>query len=436
MTFVMTFHAPRLTKCLGTRKIPSDRRGRNDRPRGFFTIFLSPDTVGLMASIYKDPRGRSPYWYVAYRTSKGQLIRRSTKHTERKKAWEVARNVEQAETEAANGRLHQGRVRELISEVLERTMDHPVRETTVRDWFINWLAEKESDGSLSANSRIAYQASIRLFLQHLGKSADNDLTRIQAEDIQKFKQSRISIGLSAKTIDRDLKVLRSVLKQARLHGHIDKDPALLVPLLTKQNKRIVQTVTRQTFSAAELDTLTTSASGEWKTVILLARYIGARQGDCVRMCWENIDLAERVLRYSDAKTHKSYTIPIHRRLAAHLQMLAKAGASDGLLCPALSGKPSGGKYGLSMEFRRIMATAGIDDRSVATKAVRADTSRVRHLARRSFHSIRHSYNTELANTGTSQEIRRGLLGHSDADINDRYTHMDVSAFREAVDRLA
>ena len=321
-----------------------------------------------MASLYKDPRGRSPYWYVAYRTAGGLLVRRSTRHTERKKAWEIARNVEQAEAEAAKGRLHLGRVRELISEVLARTMDCPLRETTIRSWFTDWLAGKEVEGSLSANSMIAYQASVRLFLQHLGRSADGDLTSIRTDDIQKFKQSRIAAGLSAKTVDRDLKVLRSVLKQARLHGHIDNDPALLVPLLTKQNKRNVQTVTRETFGVEEMDTLVAAATGEWKTVILLARYTGARQGDCVRMNWDHVDLARRVIRYSDAKTHKNYVIPIHHRLEEHLRTLAAGSTSKGLLCPALSAKPSGGKYGLSMEFRRIMARAGIDDRSVATKA--------------------------------------------------------------------
>ena len=55
------------------------------------------------------------------------------------------------------------------------------------------------------------------------------------------------------------------------------------------------------------------------TAILLARYTGARQGDCVRMSWSNVDLTAKVVRYSDAKTHKSYVVPLHARLEKHLR---------------------------------------------------------------------------------------------------------------------
>jgi site-specific recombinase XerD len=389
-----------------------------------------------MASLHKDPRGKSPYWYAAYRTATGNRVFKSTKRKLHRQALEVALNLERAEKEASSGRLTESRTRELFQETMERAGGGRVRQMTVRCWFTKWLDEKVAEGGIGENSRIAYSATIRLFLQHLGKRADEELAQIHADDIQQFKQVRIATGLAAKTIDRDLKVIRSLLKQARLHGHINDDPAQLVSLVSKQNKRTVQAITRETFSAHELDAIAEAASGEWLTTILLARYTGARQGDCVRMSWSNVDLAAKVIRYSDAKTHKSYVVPLHARLEKYLRDASEAKSPGDALCPVLSLKASGGKYGLSMEFRRIMARAGIDDRSVATKAIRSVEGKVRHLARRSFHSIRHSYNSELANTGTSQEIRRKLVGHGDDDINDIYTHHDVAVFRQAIDRLS
>ncbi len=388
-----------------------------------------------MASIHRNSRGKSPFWYAAYRTASGQRVRKSTGLKDRGKALEVALNLERTEREAAQGRLNEARVRELISDTMERITGRSSSLVTVRTWFTKWLADKEADGSLSKNSQTAYRASVRLFLQHLGKRADEDLGQVCAEDIQQFKQARIATGLSAKTIDRDLKVLRGILKQALLHGQINADPSQLVPLLSKQNKRSVQTVVREAFTVGELDAITSTASGEWLTTILLARYIGARLGDCVRMAWSNIDLDEKVLRYADAKTHKNYVVPLHPRLESHLRDLSLRKGKETDLCPALSHKSSGGKYGLSMEFRRIMARAGIDDHAVVTKSVRNVVGKVRHLAQRSFHSIRHSYNSELANTGASQEIRRKLVGHADNEINDVYTHMNVAVFRQAILRL-
>ena len=388
-----------------------------------------------MASLHKDSRNKSPYWYVTYRSASGRRVHKSTKQKDRRKALEIALNLERAEEEAASGRLNEARVRELLNDTLERTTGRSREHVTIRTWFAKWLIDKEAEGSLSKNSQIAYSATIRLFLKHLGRRADEDLGQIRADDIQEFKHGRIGLGLSAKTVDRDLKVLRAILKQARLHGHISEDPAQLVALVGKQSKRSVQAVTRETFSVAELDAIVAVATGEWLTTIMLARYTGARQGDCVRMSWDNIDLNKKVIRYSDAKTHKHYVVPLHRRLNQHLLTLTTSKAKLGVLCPVLSTKSSGGKYGLSMEFRRLMARAGIDDHTVTTKAVRSGTGKVRHLARRSFHSIRHSYNSELANTGTSQEVRRKLVGHTDDDVNDIYTHLDEQIFRQAVDRL-
>ena len=388
-----------------------------------------------MASLHKDPRGKSPFWYAAYKTATGKRVFKSTKRKVHREALEIALNLERAEREASTGRLNEARVRELLNDTLERVGGRPRQQTTVRAWFTNWLDEKVAEGGIGGNSRIAYAATIRLFLEHLGKRADGDLGQVCADDIQQFKHGRIGLGLSAKTVDRDLKVLRAILKQARLHGHINDDPAQLVSLVTKQNKRNVQAVTRETFSVAEFDAIMEAANSEWLTTILLARYTGARLGDCVRMAWGNIDLDKKLIRYSDAKTHKNYVVPLHRRLDGHLSTLATSTAKTGIICPILSKKPSGGKYGLSMEFRRIMARAGIDDHTVTTKAVRSGTGKVRHLARRSFHSIRHSYNSELANTGTSQEVRRKLVGHTDDDVNDIYTHLDEAVFREAINKL-
>ena len=388
-----------------------------------------------MASIHKDPRNKSPFWYAAYTTSTGKRMFKSTKCKAHRAAWEVAQNLERAEQDASTGRLTESRLRDLLNDTMERVGGKPVPQTTVRCWFTKWLDDKVAEGALSENSRIAYSATIRLFLQHLGKRADSDLGQIQADDIQQFKQARIATGLAAKTIDRDLKVLRTLLKQARLHGHISNDPAQLVALVSKQSKRNVQAVARQTFAGSELDAIVAAATGEWMTAILIARYTGARLGDCVCMAWSNIDLVEKVIRYSDAKTHKNYVVPLHARLEKHFCELKAGNGSKGVLCPSLAQKQSGGKYGLSMEFRRIMARAEIDDRTVATKAVRKTEGKVRHLARRSFHSIRHSYNSELANTGASQEIRRKLVGHADENVNDAYTHFDVDVFRQAIDKL-
>src|SRR5215471_17447849 len=56
-----------------------------------------------MASVHKDPRNKSPYWYCAYRLPNGKRVFRSTKQTDRKAAEEFCRKLEYASRESKAG---------------------------------------------------------------------------------------------------------------------------------------------------------------------------------------------------------------------------------------------------------------------------------------------------------------------------------------------
>jgi integrase len=53
----------------------------------------------------------------------------------------------------------------------------------------------------------------------------------------------------------------------------------------------------------------------------------------------------------------------------------------------------------------------------------------------SFHSLRHSFNSAMANAGVSQEIRQKLTGHASAEINKLYTHHELEPLRAAIATL-
>jgi integrase len=58
---------------------------------------------------------------------------------------------------------------------------------------------------------------------------------------------------------------------------------------------------------------------------------------------------------------------------------------------------------------------------------------VRTLSNLSFHSLRHSFNSAMANAGIPQEIRQKLTGHTSAETNKVYTHHELAALRAAVE---
>jgi integrase len=60
---------------------------------------------------------------------------------------------------------------------------------------------------------------------------------------------------------------------------------------------------------------------------------------------------------------------------------------------------------------------------------------VQKFNRLTFHSLRHSFNSTLANAGVHQEIRMKLTGHSSVGMNDRYTHTAIKPLEDAMSNL-
>src|SRR5262245_4664480 len=123
----------------------------------------------VMASIHRDPRGKSPFWYVAYRLPNGKRTFRSTKLKERGAALKFARALEYASHEAKAGRLVESRALELISQLVEQTTGEPLRGYTVEGWLREWLKGKQDTKSRS--TAVKYQAAIERFIVSLGQRA-------------------------------------------------------------------------------------------------------------------------------------------------------------------------------------------------------------------------------------------------------------------------
>ena len=89
----------------------------------------------------------------------------------------------------------------------------------------------------------------------------------------------------------------------------------------------------------------------------------------------------------------------------------------GGLCPQLAKVPLGGRNGLSWQFAGLMALAGLDPHKVQAGR--------NQFSRKSFHSLRHSFSSALANIGVSADVRMKLTGHKSVDVHRRYTHMQL-----------
>jgi integrase len=373
-----------------------------------------------MASIRHRPG--TPYWHGAWRTTDGRLIFRSTKLTDRKKALAFAIECERAEKLAGADALTEAQAREIVSDIMKRAGNgESLRCPSVRIFFRDWLAGKEATKASATLTR--YTKTAKEFLAHIGDRADKPLSSLSPQQVESFITMRCKLGLSPTTVRLDTKVLRAALNRARRQGLISTNPAEAVEL---PDNNVVE---RGAFTPAEIKMLVAAADGEWKTLIQLAYFTGARLSDCCRLEWDSVDLAKGVLTYRQGKTGATVVLPIHPELEAHLSKLATSDRAERFIMPGMADKGPGGRHGLSESFRTIMRKAGVDSQRVERKIG------VRTLSRRTFHALRHSFTSALANAGVAPELRMKLTGHKTEAVHAQYTHHELETLRTAIGKL-
>jgi site-specific recombinase XerC len=104
----------------------------------------------------------------------------------------------------------------------------------------------------------------------LGERADKPLSGLAPRHIESFITARTKAGLAPATVSLHGKVLRTALNSARRQGLLSTNPCEAVDL-PKENS-----IERGTFGPEEVKMLVDSAEDEWKTVVLLAYFTGAR----------------------------------------------------------------------------------------------------------------------------------------------------------------
>jgi integrase len=381
-----------------------------------------------MASITKDAHQppRSPFWIACYNGvgSDGSIrrLKRSTKTTDRKLAQKMADEWEALEKLAGEKRLTESQCRKVIAQMYERTTGEPLHFHTPREWLNEWLESKKIE--TEGRAFLKYKQIVNEFLAHIDKKADRLLREITQADIRSWRDALKRKGLAAPTVNHAIKILRMPFNAAHDSGHIEINP-------TKNAVRPLRDQTRNgekdVFTPEQITELIKAAPSEdWKGAILCGYYTGLRLRDVADLEWSAVDVDRRTIRVTTRKTLKTVTVPIHPQFCVWLEKQTR-GIGKAPLFPTLTGKSGGGKSGLSMAFKRIMDRAKIKGRLLreANGAGRSQSSL-------SFHSLRHSFNSAMANAGVSSELRQKLTGHASAKMNAQYTHHELEELRTAV----
>ena len=139
-------------------------------------------------------------------------------------------------------------------------------------------------------------------------------------------------------------------------------------------------------------------------------------------------MVKGTLTYRETKNSKDITIPLHPELQAHLEKLAGSDKPQKYITPHMADLGPGGRHGLSEGFKRIVIKAGLSLDTV-------EGTGVRNISKRTFHALRHSFTSALANAGVAPELRMKLTGHKSEAVHKGYTHLEMDTLRAALSKL-
>jgi integrase len=303
---------------------------------------------------------------------------------------ELAREALRArEGEIAQGRFNLEKVRKPhpISELIERYHKHA-----------------ESYKASYSRERYALEGFKKYF-------SGRYLADVTTWAVEKWKRERAK-QVQPSTVNRELTVLKHMLKTAVKWGFTQSNPAAGVSPFPVQEGRI------RYLSEAEIPALLGACEKQVTSpwlypLVALALNTGARQGELLQLRWEDLDLERGLIYFGKTKNRKLKAVPMNRAVRAAIDWLSKHRYGDYLFM-----WPWGEEIGRTTiydAFRNACEVAGVQGFR--------------------FHDLRHTAASYLVMGGVDLATVKEILGHREIEMTLRYSHLAPAHKASAMDRL-
>jgi integrase len=239
------------------------------------------------------------------------------------------------------------------------------------------------------------------------------LTKITRAQIQTFHTGLRNEGLAGATCDHFVKLLRRCLNLALEWGLLEKNPAAGFKLFNEPN------AVERYLDDEELQRLLVVLHNDRnKAVCNIALWLlstGARLNEALQARWDHIDRDTRVWRIPavTAKAKKIRAVPLNDSAVEILGTLDTEDDFDHLFINRKTGKPY---TTIAKQWERIRAEAGLPNLRI--------------------HDLRHSYASFLVNSGVSLFQVQKILGHSQPQVTQRYSHLTTKSLQDAANAAA
>ncbi|UJS17855.1 MAG: tyrosine-type recombinase/integrase [Candidatus Jettenia sp.] len=255
------------------------------------------------------------------------------------------------------------------------------------------------------NTLVSKRTSVNAIIRHIGELR---LDKITPFIIEKYRIDRKKLdGVKESSINLDVIILTHIFNTAIKTGLIDKNPCKEVKRfkITQQRDRIL--------SESEVGLIFDRLTGKDRLMVLTSLFTGMRLGEVLRLKWSDIDFSKGLITFTQSKTGKLVAIPLSNYLATEMQGYKETQGNDTIFEDRAITRLVVTSY--SQHFNKLFKSIGIDNFS--------------------FHSLRHCFASISSDTGSDIVTTKELLGHSDVSMTMRYSHKQLDAKRNAIERM-
>ena len=322
------------------------------------------------------------------------------------------------------------------SEVKNKLKNAEIKNETVntvesiyfKEVIEEWLEFKKLNVKLSTMSRyksIVYNHIIPWF-------GNYEINLISTEIIQQFLNKLLFDGLSNKTVNDILTVIKNIFRYAELRGI--KFKVVLNAISVKSQKNNIETLTvpeEKRLCNYLLDNMNNKNLG-----ILLCLYTGIRIGELCALKWSDIDLREktvsinktmiRIQKYSLDKSNKTEVLVTSPKSDDSTRVIPLSECLISVIKDFIRNRNAYFLTGLidkyveprNMQyyFKSVLKKCGIKDYK--------------------FHILRHTFATRCVENGFEIKSLSEILGHSSIKITlDRYVHSSIDIKRKEMQKI-
>lgn len=320
-----------------------------------------------------------------------------------------------------------GKFKDLSKREAQRLLDERLQDVnslcyrprstiTFSEFVVKW--ERLVLPNYKPSTRPSLKGHVKLYLRPF--FGDTQLRLINPEIIQRFVAS---VQKGPQTVRNILNTLRSVWKAARAWGYVSGNPFEYTILPSGRRAQ------RAHMPVEDVRRLLAAAPEPFKTFLWVIAESGARLGEACGLRVEDIDFERRLLMVRQSawggklqepkSNHPGRCCLLSSELIAHLgEYFGRSWCDNpqGLVFSSRKGTPWNARNLLRRKLHPLLASLG--------------------LARRGFHSLRHTNSTWMDREGVPLAVRTKRLGHSDATVTlNYYTEPITEDERRMVEKL-